>query len=221
MISFSQHIFNLSNKQHNVNLLCSSGVDSIAAAHYFIHNFKNISVSLLHFNHNLRDQNQVMEESFKAFAASTEVSYCVVPLTCTDSTEDSCRKARIEYLQQYASTTFITAHHLDDCVESYLLNCIRGKEGFLPIPFHTELTNNNSINRPFLFNRKKDLIAYAEKHNLLQYVVEDETNTQVKGSRRNLLRNKIVPLLEEEKVGLAMIVKKKMIERLSSFSKEL
>jgi tRNA(Ile)-lysidine synthetase-like protein len=214
MITFSQNILDLSNKQHNVDLLCSSGVDSIAAAHYFIHNFKKISVSLLHFNHNLRDQNQTMEESFKSFAASTGISYCIVPLKCLDNTEDSCRKARIEYLQQYANNTFITAHHLDDCVESYLLNCIRGKEGFLPIPFHTELKNNNSINRPFLFNRKKDLIDYAKKHNLLQYVVEDETNTQVKGSRRNLLRNKIVPLLEEERVGLATIVKKKMINRL-------
>lgn len=221
MILFSQHIFNLSTNQHSVDLLCSSGVDSIAAAHYFINNFKKISVSLLHFNHNLRDQNQVMEESFKSFAISIGVSYCIVPLKCVDSTEDSCRKARIKYLQQYVNTTFITAHHLDDCVESYLLNCLRGKEGFLPIPFHTELTNNNSINRPFIFSRKKDFIAYAKQHNILKYVVEDETNLQTKGSRRNLLRNKIVPLLEEEKVGLNTIVKKKMTERLSSSLKEL
>jgi tRNA(Ile)-lysidine synthetase-like protein len=217
MITFSSHIFNLSNKLHNVDLLCSSGVDSIAAAHHFIHNFKKINVSLLHFNHNLRDQNQAMEESFKSFATSIGICYRIAPLKCSDNTEDACRKARLEYLQQYVNTTFITAHHLDDCVESYLLNCIRGKEGFLPIPFHTELKNNNSINRPFLFSRKKDLIDYAKKHNLLQYVVEDETNSQVKGSRRNLLRNKIVPLLEEEKVGLATIVKKKMIERLKTY----
>jgi tRNA(Ile)-lysidine synthase TilS/MesJ len=104
---------------------------------------------------------------------------------------------------------------LDDCAESYLLNCIRGKEGFLPIPFHTELSNGSCINRPFLFNRKKELMAYAERNNLLQYVVEDETNLQVRGSRRNLLRNNILPILEKENVGLTTIVKKKMVERLS------
>ena len=156
-----------------------------------------------------------MEASFQTFASSLYASWQVQHLSCNGNTEDACRKARLEHLKSYKNTTFITAHHLDDCTESYLLNCIRGKEGFLPIPFHTDLDNNNNINRPFLFNRKKDFIVYAEKYDLLKYVAEDETNFQVRGSRRNLLRNQIIPILERENVGLQTIVKKKMTERLS------
>lgn len=217
MISLSKKIFSLAKRNERVVLLCSSGVDSIAVSHYFLQKFiKKFDVSLLHFNHKLRPQNDLMEESFKAFVKTFTVPYKVEHLSCENKTEDACRKARLESMRAYTDCTFITAHHLDDCAESYLLNCIRGKEGFLPIPFHTELNDGNCINRPFLFNRKKDLIAYAEKHDLLKYVVEDETNLQVKGSRRNLIRNELLPILEREKVGLTSIVEKKMVERLNN-----
>ena len=226
MLAFFKQIFKLANNQDedNIVLLCSSGIDSIAASHYFLTTFRSrYRISLLHFNHNLRDQNNTMAASFEAFAKTTAVPYTIKHLECDNSTEGACRRARLEYLETYSNTTFITAHHLDDCVESYLLNCIRGKEGFLPIPFHTILENSNnvSINRPFLFSRKRDFSEYVTENNLLQYVVEDETNTQTKGSRRNLLRNKIIPLLEEEAVGLSTIVKKKMLKRLSSFAEDL
>ena len=217
MISLSKKILSLSKRNKRIVLLCSSGVDSIAASHYFLQKHRN--VSLLHFNHKLRKQNDLMEASFQAFASSMYASWSIQHLSCKDGTEDACRKARLEHLKSYKDAIFITAHHLDDCAESYLLNCIRGKEGFLPIPFHTELPNSNCIVRPFLFNRKKDFIAYAEAHNLLQYVVEDETNVQVRGSRRNLLRNDILPILEKENVGLTTIVKKKMVERLNTQTK--
>ena len=217
MISLSKKIFNLAEKNEQIVLLCSSGVDSIAVSHFFLKKFsKKLDVSLLHFNHKLRSQNDKMEASFQAFASSLYASWQVQHLSCKGNTEDACRKARLEHLTLYNNVTFITAHHLDDCAESYLLNCIRGKEGFLPIPFHTELVNSNCIVRPFLFNRKRDLIEYAERNRLLQYVVEDETNVQVRGSRRNLLRNEILPILEKEKVGLTTVVKKKMLERLNT-----
>ena len=217
MISLSKKILNLAERGKQVVLLCSAGVDSIAVSHFFIENIGlNYNVSLLHFNHNLREQNFKMVDSFIDFANSVSTPYEVSTLLCKDKTEDSCRKARLEHLESYRDTVFVTAHHLDDCAESYLLNCIRGKEGFLPIPFHTELPNSNCIIRPFLFNRKKDLFEYAERNKLLQYVVEDETNVQVRGSRRNLLRNEILPILEKERVGLTTVVKKKMMERLNN-----
>lgn len=219
MISLNKQIFKQVKRNSSVVLLCSSGVDSIAVSHFFIENIGyNYNVSLLHFNHNLREQNLKMVDSFINFANLVSVPYEVVTLLCKDNTEDSCRKARLAHLENYHNTVFITAHHLDDCVESYLLNCLRGKEGFLPIPFKTELVNSNIILRPFIFNRKKDFVSYAKEAELSEYVVEDETNSKTRGSRRNLLRNEVLPILEREKVGLSTIVKKKMVERLNKFS---
>lgn len=213
MISFSRQIFNLS-KQQSIVLLCSSGVDSVAAAHFFVTNFPDYLVSLLHFNHSLRAQNNQMAEVFETFAKSLTIPYKIKVLACKDSTEDSCRKARMEYMQTFVDTVFITAHHLDDCVESYLMNCIRGKEGFLPMPFHTQIGDSCSINRPFLMNKKKDFVEYVEANDLSRYVVEDDTNHQVRGSRRNLMRNRIIPVLDEHQVGIHTVVKKKMLARL-------
>jgi hypothetical protein len=48
----------------------------------------------------------------------------------------------------------------------------------------------------------------------MKYVVEDETNKVTKGSRRNFIRNEIMPLIKREKMGLDTIVKKKMHQRL-------
>jgi tRNA(Ile)-lysidine synthase TilS/MesJ len=94
-----------------------------------------------------------------------------------------------------------------------MLNVLRGKEGFLPIPFITEV-GTNLVVHPFLFTKKKDFIEYAEKNDLAKYVVEDETNKVTKGSRRNFIRNEVMPLIQREKMGLDTIVKKKMQERL-------
>ena len=229
MINFSKEIINLAlNKKHNCNqivLMCSSGVDSISMTDYFFrklsrnNTYNNIPITLLHFNHDQRTQNTHMESSVNNFMRDKNiVSTVMVNLKklIKNPTEDGMRKARIEWIKNNINNSmFITAHHLDDMVESYLLNTIRGKEGFLPMPFYTEV-DTNIICRPFMFTEKKDFIEYAERNDLMKYVVEDETNYQTKGSRRNFMRNEIIPLLNREKIGMRTVVKKKIQERLFS-----
>lgn len=205
-----------------VTVLVSSGIDSIVAAHYIIKNLQksSINVNLLHFNHNLRPQNQLMEAMFYKFAEVFNKGICAViqrPKEDTGKTEGELKAFRMKWLSMFSKQVFVAAHHLNDCVESYLLNIIRGKEGFLPMPFVTEV-GSNTICRPFLFTKKSDIEEYAVKNNLLQYVVIDETNNIVKGSRRNFLRHRIIPLFEQESVGLDTIVRKKMQERLTDLT---
>jgi tRNA(Ile)-lysidine synthase TilS/MesJ len=200
----------------------SSGIDSIVAAHYIIKNLqkKSLNINLLHFNHNLRPQNHFMEKMFYQFAETFNKGVCAViqrPIADTSKTEGELKAFRMKWLSVFSNQIFVAAHHLNDCVESYLLNIIRGKEGFLPMPFVTEV-GSNAICRPFLFTKKTDIEEYAVKNNLLQYVVFDETNNIVKGSRRNFLRHRIIPLLDQEHVGLDTIVKKKMQERLTELT---
>jgi tRNA(Ile)-lysidine synthetase-like protein len=224
MIKFSKEIMELAIRKipnpDQIVILCSSGVDSIAASYYFWktnHTYR--CWNFFHFNHGQRHQNDLMQENFLNFVMDTKQYIKGIPLVnlkdyIKNNTEDSFRKARIDFIKNnFDKTIFITAHHLDDATESYMLNVLRGKEGFLPIPFITEV-GTNLIVHPFLFTKKKDFIEYAEKNDLMKYVVEDETNKVTKGSRRNFIRNDIIPLLEREKIGLDTIVKKKMKERL-------
>lgn len=200
----------------SLSVLCSMGVDSVAAAHYCT---KLSSITFRHFNHGLRKQNDLMETSYISMMLEKdfiESGYPPVVLKnyIKDKSEDGLRQARLEYIKNNVdSTIFITAHHLDDATESYMMNTLRGKEGFLPIPFITEV-GSNLIVHPFLFTKKADFRQYAERNDLMKFVVEDETNKVTKGSRRNFIRNEIIPLLEREKMGLSTIVKKKMQERL-------
>lgn len=212
----------------DIHFLVSGGVDSVAASNFFFNKFCNLHkfkiysysskihpflhpVSILHFNHGLRTQNEEME----AVVSLMHEDCCSISLEVKGKTENDFREARIKWIEDNLTNTLcITAHHLDDATESYMLNILRGKEGFLPIPFFTQVGDGNVIVHPFLFTKKKDFIDFAKRKNLKKYIVEDETNSITKGSRRNFLRHKILPLLEKEQVGLDTIVKKKIKERL-------
>jgi tRNA(Ile)-lysidine synthase TilS/MesJ len=230
-IKFNKNIHHLaakifSSQPEELFILCSMGVDSVAATHFLVEKYryltknKKVKIYPIHFNHNLRPQNDQMELKFFKFCEDFKLPGYPIHLDCTNSSEKECRDKRIEYIiaSRYMKMC-ITAHHLDDCVESYLQNVFRGKEGFIPIPFLTRLDMGSSFGscslyHPFLFTEKKDFVDYAKKHDLMKYVEEDETNKVVKGSRRNLIRNEILPILDREKMGLKKIVKKKMCERL-------
>lgn len=197
--------------------MCSGGVDSVAALHYFFKkNISNYRVNGYHFNHKLRPQNDLMAEKVAELCKHFNIPLLYSKATKPLKTEDECRKARFEPLKNYRDSIIITGHHLNDCVESYLLNCFRGHQGYLPIPFYTQLKEEKDIfiSHPFLLTQKEKLKQYCIKHNLMQYVEEDDTNSSIVGSRRNLLRNQIIPILEEEKFGLEKIVKKIIEKRL-------
>ena len=211
---------------HEIIMLCSMGVDSVAATHYYfsrnkpkVHDGKNVLVSMEHFNHGLREQNDQMEEMYNQYMRDPVIGFSGYPASKIkpvgeNYTEDDLRKARLNLIKdRHDNKIFITAHHLDDATESYMMNVLRGKEGFLPIPFITEVGSNLLVH-PFLFTKKSDFREYAEKNNLMKFVVEDETNKVTKGSRRNFIRNEIMTLLQREKMGLDTIVKKKLKERL-------
>ena len=228
MIKCSKEIINkaveLNNSRKNYILMCSSGVDSIAGVHYLLSKVKQHEIPhymVIHYNHKLRPQNDVMEKSFYDFMDSEFPAFIrsAIHRTQEDSevTEAKLREARFNALMEYFhSNVIISFQHLNDCVESYLLNCIRGKEGFQPIPFWTEWKShtNNVACHPFLFTKKQDFHDYCSQNHLWDYVVEDETNRVSKGSRRNMIRNEIIPILERDKVGLETIVSKKMKQRL-------
>lgn len=85
----------------------------------------------------------------------------------------------------------LTAHHLDDNVETLLLKFFKGTgiaglRGILP--------KQGSIVRPLLFARKEELVAFAEQQQLAW--VEDSSNAQDKYAR-NYLRLQVLPLLQK------------------------
>jgi tRNA(Ile)-lysidine synthetase-like protein len=246
-MNFNKNIFELSlgdNPNWNDTLvfpLCSSGVDSVAATHFLFKKYyysqsiirdRRFSLMAFHIDHNYREQNEQMLLKFSDFCRIECFPNLKNVLVHHGSrktfTEDYLRKARLEVMSLLATRTinsnnkrkviFITGHHLDDCIENYMLNVIRGHPAYAPMPVMSKHTGENyeyTICRPFIFSRKQEMIDYCKKHDLMRFVEEDSTNLESKGSRRNMIRNEILPILERDKVGMAKIVKKMMEKRLS------
>lgn len=185
----------------------SGGLDSIAAA--YLLRTKHGLRKAYHFNHKLRPQNDEMEASVRKFCSTYDLDLLVCSAEKPLLTENDCRRARLKAFFDKDLGHLITAHHLDDAVESYLLNCFRGHPEYLPIPKESYFTLKYAVLHPFILFEKKDFENIARQRGLFDYIVEDETNDEVKGSRRNFIRKQIVPLLEEQKLGIKTIVKKR------------
>jgi tRNA(Ile)-lysidine synthase TilS/MesJ len=211
----------------NIKLLCSSGVDSIAGSHYLMTRkcLSDKTVSIVHINHKLRKQNDDMEESVRRFCLDNQFPLEVYSVDGKPTdTENDLRQKRLSILRNFDRCCIVAFHHLNDCVESHFLNFIRGKQSIPPIPLYSAIFDSQNIKiHPFILNRKEALIQYAQRHGLMTYVVKDETNELVKGSRRNLIRNQIIPILDEHEVGLETVVHKlitnKIDEVLNDYSR--
>jgi tRNA(Ile)-lysidine synthase TilS/MesJ len=200
-------------KENQYFIAVSMGVDSVAALFWL--RSKGYNVIPLHFNHNLRAQNGTMQERFLDlckdfnFQGRFGIGYDL-------KTEADCRNARLDfYAREAGGGTIITAHHLNDWVENYLLNCFRGHPNHTPFELVSEFPNFRIIH-PFLLSKKIDFKQYLERNGWMKYVVEDETNCITKGSRRNWVRTAIIPQMEKQKLSLEKYAErkvKKLLER--------
>lgn len=205
MISLISEI--LPDKNQNVYVAVSMGVDSVAAFFYLYN--KGYSVKPLHFNHKMRPQNDEMQENFRQMINDYGcVSRSEIGYGYDLKTEDECRKARLEFFKKAGNNEpnkiIITAHHLDDYEESYLMNCFRGHPEYKPMNLISDF-GSFKIVHPFLLTEKKDFVQFVDrfdKGKLKKYIVKDETNDATKGSRRNWIRNIIVPEMTKAKISL-------------------
>lgn len=185
----------------------SMGVDSLSALFWL--KSKGYQVTPLHFHHNLRPQNDEMLQRFlelcKEFNLDGryETGYNL-------KTESQCREARLSFYSRAAKNgKIITAHHLDDWIEAYLLNCFRGHPDHTPIPLTSNFEDFCLIH-PFLLSTKNDFQQYLRRNGWIKYVVEDESNKVIKGSRRNWVRHAIIPSMAEQKLSLVRFATKKI-----------
>lgn len=199
-------------KDKHYFIAVSMGLDSVAAL-FWLRN-KGYNITPLHFNHNLRAQNGTMQERFLQLCKDlnlegrTDVGIGL-------KTEDDCRKARLKFYSNVANNgIIITAHHLNDWVESYLLNCLRGHPNHTPFELVSEFPDFRIIH-PFLLSKKLDFKQYLERNGWMKYVVEDSSNNIVKGSRRNWVRTAIIPQMTAQKLSLEKFAKRRILKKIS------
>lgn len=188
-------------KEKKLLIAISGGVDSVVLTHLF-HQL-NFDISLAHCNFNLRGIESDKDETFvenlgenldvKTFTSSFETEKYAEENQL--STQVAARNLRYDWFEKLINLHLfdfvITAHHLDDNLETFFINLTRGTglEGLTGIP-----EVNHNIVRPFLIFSREEIENYATEKKIQWR--EDKSNAASKYVR-NKIRHEIVPILKE------------------------
>jgi tRNA(Ile)-lysidine synthase len=191
-------------KDKKLLLAVSGGVDSMVLLDLF---YKlRFDICVVHCNFQLRGKESDADEMLvRETCQDRFIPYFIESFDTLDFAKENklsiqlaARKLRYDWFQEIISLGFdyvLTAHHLDDNVETFLINFIRGTglEGLTGIP-----AQNGNIIRPLLPFSRLEIENYALEKNIQWR--EDSSNASDKYFR-NKLRHNIVPILKELNTG--------------------
>ena len=196
---FSTHInkeFNFL-KKSKLLIAVSGGVDSMVLVDLFKKLKYNITIA--HCNFKLRNEESDLDEVFvRTYALENSIPFYFkefVTKLPKQSLQMAARTLRYNWfydvLKKEKLDYLLTAHHLDDSLETFILNLSRasGIEGLTGIK-----ASNDIIARPLLIFSKNQILNYAKNNNI--HWREDSTNIK-DDYQRNLIRNKVIPHLKK------------------------
>ena len=207
LIKFQNHITTKfpQLKDKKLLLAVSGGIDSMVLLDLF---YKlRFDICVAHCNFQLRGKESDGDELLvRETCQDRYIPYFIETFHTTEfanekklSIQLAARKLRYQWFQELLLENqldyLVTAHHLDDNVETFLINFTRGTglEGLTGIP-----AQNGNIIRPLLAFSRLEIENYALE-NEIQWR-EDSSNASDKYFR-NKLRHDIVPILKELNTG--------------------
>lgn len=188
-------------KNEKILVACSGGLDSVVLTQLLVKS--GYEILLAHCNFSLRG---IESDTDSQFVIELSKSLGTPVYTETFETEAfaeaqglsiqmaarALRYKWFETLSEQLNIKYIlTAHHLDDDLETFLINFSRGTglKGLTGIP-----KGNQKIIRPLLEFSREEILAFAERHNLKWR--EDSSNFSNK-YLRNALRLDVIPKWKE------------------------
>ena len=125
-----------------------------------------------------------------------------------ESQEEWWRNCRYDFFDSLGDSLgpIVTAHHLDDCVETYLWGALHGTPKVIP-------HDRNGVVRPFLTTPKSQFVDWCTRHSVAWS--EDASNTDTHYTR-NYIRHKLMPHALQVNPGLPTVVKKIVLRKLHS-----
>lgn len=173
----------------------SGGVDSMAALDFF---GRNHDVSAAFFHHGTAASDQAIE-FVSEYCGKKSIPLFIGHLTQDrprdQSWEEFWRDQRYQFLENL-NCTVVTAHHLDDCVETYIWSSLHGQAKTIPV-------RRNNVVRPFLTTPKSQLESWCVRHHVPW--CQDPTNENC-DYMRNYIRCEIVPRALKVNPGLRKVV---------------
>ncbi len=188
-------------KDDKVILACSCWPDSMYLLYKILETSYKDNLVVCYFNHKLRpeadEEEKFIEELWKKlwfqveiWSADIKAVHEKVP---SKSIEEIAREKRYAFfnaiLNIYNSKHILTAHHLDDKIETFMFNLLRWSK----ITWLINMTEKSwAILRPLLDITKDEILEYLDKNNLKYFVDKTNFNTDI---TRNHLRHEVIPKL--------------------------
>lgn len=189
-------------KERSAIIAFSGGPDSVFAVEIFRNFFKDYKIYLYHLNHMIRDE-AIHDENFvKKYAEENGIELflnsCDIPKFSKEHSiglEEAGRIVRYKDLEELSKNTkvntIVTGHHLNDDIETFILNFKRGSglNGYSSIK-----KRDGKYLRPLLGVTKRQILDYLNDREI-EFCI-DRTNF-IDDTNRNKIRLNVIPELEK------------------------
>ena len=194
--------YGMFNENKKVTVGVSGGADSCALLFSLcqLREEYSLEITAAHVNHGIRGDEALRDELFvkdfcKRLGVKVEFAHFNVPEKAKEmklGVEECGRILRYDFFESINPNALIaTAHNLDDCCETLLLNITRGTstKGLASIP-----PVRGNVIRPIINCSRAEIEAFC-KENRIDFVT-DSTNSDDAYTRNNIRLN-IIPKLKE------------------------
>lgn len=182
-------------------LAVSGGIDSMVLVHLF--KALEYDIAIAHCNFGLRSEESDSDTEFvQNYATKSLILHFITRFDTVRFASDNKLSVQVaarqlrymwfdEIIQENGFNYLLTAHHLDDSLETFLINFSRGTglTGLTGIP-----QQNGTIIRPLLPFTRDEIEHYAKEQGIAWR--EDSSNASDK-YLRNKIRHQVVPMLKE------------------------
>ena len=185
----------------------SGGVDSMAVLDFVR---RKHDVCALFFDHGTPASKQALDFLLRYLPTINVPLYTGGVFTDKhkdQSWEEYWRDQRYTFFKIYSgfrkgeiNTPVITAHHLDDCIETWVMTSLHGEGRIIPY-------QHANVIRPFRLTKKSDFIKWANDHEVPY--VNDESNNDIHFTR-NRVRHVLMPHILDVNPGIAKVIAKKV-----------
>ena len=186
-----------------VTVACSGGIDSMVFTNFFLEGRRK--VDLAYFDHDT-SHSRAAQKFVEQYAEENKLNLTIGKIKGTKgsrSFEEFWRDERYDFFNRINSNFIVTCHHLDDCVETWLMSSFHGLGKIIPYK------RGENIYRPFLMTEKSAIKKYAQSRDL-KWV--DDPSNQHTNFMRNHVRKNIMPHVLKVNPGIRTTIRKKMLE---------
>lgn len=180
----------------------SGGVDSMALLS-FLKNKHDVTAAFFH--HGTENSRKAWDFLYK-YCEEHSIEFRLGLISTANkpkelSLEEHWRNQRYTFLDTFE--TVVTAHNLDDCVETWIWSSLHGTPKLIPY-------SRGNVFRPILTTRKVELIDWCQRKNVPW--IEDMSNKDTKFTR-NFIRHEMMDSVLRVNPGIFKMIEKKILKK--------